>query len=333
MGINKTLLHLRVQRLDRPELVAYDRILRRYGGGCYLQTTEERENYWRIPFGVHVPSKIVDEKTEREKVLTFNFGNIGEVLVRKSTMRVMKATPLRSLGKHIQYRRTEIGQLVEKDLIKVIGDPRMHIQFSKLRHALYGLEPIHRTLVRLLQEDYPTYEESALVGQHYIEQTSLLLDIGYAEYTPSINDPEARLTATNKLKELYLRERSIEKTIDAVLGMILSEFYYDLQKGMRIFQFIPYVKASTGYYGNAIQFGKLLSISERRLKEITREYYRGVPITRRVSYAYPTIVSELVDAEILDYDGTYVTGREEIFNKLVDIRSELPVSEEPIILS
>jgi len=326
-------LHLRVQKLDRPELVAYDRVLRRYGAGCYLQETEEREDHWRVPFGVYVPSKILDEKTEREKILTFNFGNVGEVLIRKSTMRVMKATPLRSLGKKIQSRRTEIGRLVEQDLIKVIGNPKMHIQFSKLRHAFYGLQPIHRTLVRLLQEDYPTYDESAQIGQHYIEQISLLIDVGYAEYTPSINDPDARLIATNKLKELYMREGSNEKTIDAVLGIILSEFYYDLQKGMRIFQFIPYVKASTGYYGNAIQFGKLLSISEEQLKEITREYYRGLPITRRVSYAYPTIIGELVDAKILDYDGDYVTGREEIFNRLIDIRSDLPINEEPIVLS
>jgi hypothetical protein len=307
--------------------------LRRYGSGCYLQDLEEAEDHWKVPFGVNVISKVLDEKTETEKILTFNFGHIGEVLVRKSTMKVMKATPLRSLGKNIQNRRVEIGRLVEQDLIKVLGDPKTRIQFSKLRHALYGLEPIHRTLIRLLQEDYPTYEEFEQIGQHYIEQTNLLVDVGYAEYTPSNNDSAARLTATNKLKELYVRQRSVEKTIDAVLGMVLSEFYYDLQKGMRIFQFIPYVKASTGYYGNAIQFGKLVGITVDHLKQITREYYRGVPITRRVNYAYPTIVSELVDAEILDYDGNYITGREEIFNRLIDLRSELPINEEPIVLS
>ena len=328
-----TTLHLRVQKLDRPDLVAYDRILRRYGAGCYLHDTEEREDHWRVPFGVYVPSKIVDEKTEKERVLTFNFGNIGEVLIRKSTMRVMKATPLSSLGKNIQSRRIEIGRLVERDLIKVIGNPKMHIGFSKLKYAFYGLQPITRTLFRLLREDYPTYDECAQIGEHYPDQISLLVDIGYAQYTPSINDPSARLTATNKLNDLYMREGSIEKTIDAVLGMVLSEFYYDLRRGMRIFQFIPYVKASTGYYGNAIQFGKLLSISEEHLKQIIREYYRGVPITRRVSYAYPTILSELVDAKILDYDGDYITGRQDIFEKLVDMRTDLPIHEEPVVLS
>lgn len=333
MRADKSCFHLRVQKLDRPELVAFDRIMRRYGTGCYLQNTQEERDYWKIPFGVYVPSKIIDDKTETQKILTFNFGYVGEVLVRKETMKVMKATPLRSLEKNIQSKRREVVHLVERDLIKVIGKPKMHIEFSKLRHALYGLEPIHRTLVRLLGEDYPTYEESEAIGPHYIDQISLLLDVGYAEYEPSISNPLAKLVATNKLKELYRQEKSIEKTVDGVIGVILSEFYSDLQKGMRIFQFIPYVKASTGYYGNAIQFGQMLSMTQNRLKEATREYYRGTPLTRRVNYAYPTIIRELVNAKILDYDGDYITGRREIFDSLVDMRSDLPFNDEPITLS
>ena len=58
----KTSFHLRVQKLDKPELVAYDRIMRRYGTGCYLHEAEEFGDHWKIPFGVYVPSKIVDEK-------------------------------------------------------------------------------------------------------------------------------------------------------------------------------------------------------------------------------------------------------------------------------
>jgi hypothetical protein len=218
------------------------------------------------------------------------------------------------------------------NLIKIFGNEQVHIEFSRLRHALGGVEPITRTLVRLLQEGYPTYEESAEVGSHYTEQIRMLLDLGYAEYKPSVMDPNARLVATNKLKGIYMHEKTVDRTIDVVLGMVLSEFYYDLQKEMRIFQLVPYVKASTGYYSNAVQFGKLLRMSESRLKNVTREFYRGVPLTKRVNYGYSTIVSGLVDAKILDYDGDYITGREDIFNKLIDMRSELPINEEPVIL-
>ena len=332
MRKDKICFHLHVQKLDRPELVAFDRIARRYGEGCYLQKTQEEQDHWKIPFGAYIPSKIIDDKTESQKILTFNFSNVGEVTVRKSTMRVMKATALRSIEKNIQGKRRQIAQLVERDLINVIGKPNMHIEFSKLRHALNGLEPIHRTLVRLLEDNYPSYTELEEIGKHYINQTSLLIDIGYAEYEPSINDPKAVLVPTNKLKELYRQEKSLEKTVDGVFGVILSEFYSDLQMSMRIFQFIPYVKASTGYYGNAIQFGQLLSMTQDRLKEVTRDYYRGTPLTKRVNYSYPTIIRELVDAKILRFDGDYVTGRSEIFEKLVDVRSTLPIENEPLVL-
>ena len=332
MVSGRTQFTIRVQKLDRPELVAYDRILRRYGAGCYLQKTEETPDHYRVPFGVYVPSKMMDEKTEQRKTLTFNFGSIGEILIKKSTMKVMRSTPLRSLERNIVQKRRQIGQLVEHDLIKVFGNQQVHIEFSRLRHALSGLEPITRTLFRLLQEGYPTFEESAEVGTHYTEQIRMLLDLGYAEYKPPITDPRARLVATNKLTGLYIHEKTIDRTIDVVLGMVLSEFYYDLQKEMRVFQLIPYVKASTGYYSNAIQFGKLLSMSETCLKKVTREFYRGVPLTKRVNYGYSTIVSGLVDAKILDYDGDYITGREEIFDKLINMRSQLPINEEPVLL-
>lgn len=322
---------LRVKRIDRPELVAYDRILRHYGSGCYVQELQEREDHWKVPIGAYFPSKVVDEKTRRERILTFNLQNVGEILVKKSTMRVLKATPLSSLGRNILGRRVEIRNTVERDLIKVFGKPEMTIRFSQLKYALAGLQPIYRTINRLLLEDYPSYEELSSIysrsGQNYLEQVELLIDIGYAEYT---KQQPIKLVGTNKIKDLFSQEKDIGKTVDTLLGMVLSEFYYDLRKGMRIAQFVPYVRASTSYYGDAIQFGKLISISEGRLYENMKEYYRGAPLPARVRYAYPTMVRELVDAQILDYNGDYITGRDNIFEKLIDIRDKLPITEEPI---
>lgn len=320
---------LKVKKLNSPELVAYDRILRRYGAGCYPQESQEREDHWKVPVGAYVPSRVVDEKTNRERILTFNLRNVGEILIRKSTMRVLKATPLRSLGKNILGKRAEIRDIVEQDLIKIFGKPQVNIRFSQLKYAFTGLQPIYRTLDRLLSGDYPSYEELSSSGQHYLEHVELLADIGYAKYSER---RPTKLVATNKLKELFSQQESTERVTDIVLGMILSEFYYHLRKGMRVAQFVPYVRASTAYYGDAIQFGKLISISEGRLRENVKEYYKGAPLPPRVRYFYPTMIRELVDAQILDYDREYVTGRENIFAKLVDIRHKLPMNEEPLSL-
>ena len=99
---------VRVQRLDKPELVAYDRILKHYGTGCYPQTPQERKDHWEVPVGAFFQSKIVNEKTNRERILTFDLQNVGEILVKKSTMRVKRATSLRTLGKNILKERIKI---------------------------------------------------------------------------------------------------------------------------------------------------------------------------------------------------------------------------------
>jgi len=322
-------MKLRVQKVDSPELVAYERVLKHYGASCYLQTIEEHEDYWKVFVGAYFQSKVVDEKTEKEQILTFNLPNVGEVLVKKSTMRVLFATPLSSLNKNILRKKAEIRQAVERDLIKLFGKPELNFQFCKIKYGLVGLQPIYRTLTRLLLEDYPSYEQLAESGQHYLEQVDLLVRTGYAEYTKSY---PVRLVSTNKTNELYSQLKSIERTIDVVFGLILSEFYYELQKGMRIAQFVPYVRVSTAYYGDAIQFGKLISISETRLRDNVKEYYRGVPLPPRVRYAYPTMIRELVDAQILRYDGNYITGREDVLEELLYIRTELPMGEEPFSL-
>ena len=319
---------LRVQRLDKPELVAYNRILKRYGAGCYAQEIQEREEHWRVPIGVYLPSKVINEKTNTTRILTFNLQNVGEILVKKSTLRVERATRLRTLTKNIAEKKAEVRHLVEKDLIEVFGKPEMNLKFSALRFSLTGLQPIYRTLHRLLLEDYPSYDELLSIGRHYPDQVDLIKGIGYAKY-----EETNVLLPTNKLKELFSRENgNIERTVDIVLGLVLSTFYYDLRKSMRIAQFVPYVRASTAYYGDAIQFGKLISISETRLRLNAEDYYRGSPLPPSVRYAYPTMVKELVNARILDYDGSYITGTEAIFEELIGIRNELPVSEEPFYL-
>jgi hypothetical protein len=317
-------IRLRVQKLDRPQLVAHDRILRRYGANCYPQSVEDRYDHWKVPIGAYLQSRICDEKKEKERIFTFNFQNVGEILVRKSTMRILSATSLRSLGKSIFKKKAEVRKTVEQDLIKIFGKKEIGIRFHQLRFAFAGLQPIYRTIGHLLQEDYPTYDEMSRIGENYLEQVELLVGIGYAEYTEQ--EPR-KLVATNKLKELFIQNPNQEETIDSILGLVLSEYYYDLRKGRRIAQFIPYVRASTAYYGDAIQFGELIRIKEERLRYIVRDYYRGAPLPLKLRYAYPTLLRELVDAQILDYEDDYIVGRPNIFERLIDIRNQLPVSE------
>jgi len=314
------------KKLDNPYLVAYNRILKHFGAGCYPGDPQERGNYWAVPIEAFTPHRVVDEKTNRERILTFHLSNVGELLVKKSTMAIENAPSLRSIGKMIIEKRAEIRRIVEKDLIKVLGDPQLKIKFGVMKFAVFGLQPIYRSVNNLLLEKYPTQLELEEIGLHYLDQVSLIVNLGYAEYT---DEQPSKLVPTNKLLELYRRTGEVIETAEAMLGIVLANYYDYLLQSMRIIHFVPYVRASTSYYGDAVQFGELISITEKHLRDNIRSYYSNVSIPTRARFGYSTIIKELVDANVLRYEGDFITGRDEIFNRLVDIRSALPISEEP----
>jgi hypothetical protein len=72
----------------------------------------------------------------------------------------------------------------------------------------------------------------------------------------------------------------------------------------------------------------MIHVTENSLLERMRRYY-GIPSfpSPKARFGYPTIIRELLNAEILCSKDNYITGRDEIFEGLVHIRDELPMSE------
>jgi hypothetical protein len=59
-----------------------------------------------------------------------------------------------------------------------------------------------------------------------------------------------------------------------------------------------------------------------------RKYYRLPPhLSQKARFGYPTMIRELLDAEVLCSDGDFITGRQDIFDELSHIRDDLPMSE------
>jgi hypothetical protein len=120
------------------------------------------------------------------------------------------------------------------------------------------------------------------------------------------------------------------RTAEAIIGLVLAKHYDYLYQTKRIIHFVPYVRASATYYTEAIQFGSLIRITEDRLLGSIQKYYK-VPSypTPKARFGYPTTIRELLEAEILCSEGDFITGRNEIFEGLVHIRNEVPMSEPP----
>lgn len=316
---------LRVTKLDNPSSVAYMRILKHYGAGCYPKKPFDRGEYWSVPIEAYTPKRIVDEKTGRERLLTFHIDNVAEIHVEKKTLKILYAPTQKSVKSSILFKRAEIRRLVERDLIKVLGNPRLRVKFGKMKFALFGLQPIYRTIISLLDEQFPTYAQLEKMG--YVDLVNLIVDLGYASFSLH---PQRRLIPTNRLNELYSQMKSDVATAEAFLGLMLANYYEYLAKTLRIIHFVPYVRVSTSYYGNAVEYGELIRVTEERLRRNIREYYRGLPPpTVKKRFGVPTLVKELVEADVLGYEGVYITGRQEIFDELIQRREELPITEEP----
>lgn len=319
-------LRIEVQKLDTPYKVAFNRIMRYYGAGCFPQDTEDAGNLWKVPIGVHYPSSVVDQKTDTERIFTFHFNNIGEFLLEKSTLKVKSRPSLKDITQSVREKRKELSRRVEKDFIKIIGEPKLGVKFGVMKYAHLGIQPIYRTLTRLLEtpEKYPL--RSWVEQIDYGDLVNLIVDIGYAEYSE-----DERLTPTNELKELLAEMKGdLARTAESIIGLVLAKHYEYLYRTRRIIHFVPYVRTSTTYYTEAIQYGSLIHVTEGSLLERMRKYYR-VPSSPspKARFGYPTIIRELLNAEILCSKGDYITGRDEIFEGLIHIRDELPMSEPP----
>jgi len=311
-----------VNKLDNPYLVAYDRILRRYGSGCMPKEPIDAGEYWRVPIEAYVPKHIIDEKTNREKILTFQLSNIGDIYVQKDTLKIINAPKIKEIRQAIIDKKAFIRNSVERDLVKVLGDPKLKVKFGKMKFAFFGLQPIYRTIINLLDETYTPLDDIKKIK--YFDLIELIIKLDYASISQ-----DNKLVTTNKLDELYTLMGSSVATAEAFLGIMLANYYEYLSQTLRIIHFVPYIRVSTSYFAQAIEFGDRIRMSIDNLKLKTREYYKKMPsYTIKRRYGIPTLVTELIEADVFEYEGDFIKGRGEIYDKLSYLRNTMPITED-----
>jgi len=319
-------LRIEVQELDTPRKVVFNKIMQSYGAGCFPQKTEDIGEFYRVPIGVHFPSSVIDQKTNTERIFTFHFNNVGEFLVKKRSLKIESRPSQSFILNSIREKRKDVRDTVEKDLIKIIGNPKLGVRFDVLKYAHLGVQPIYRTITKLLETrgKYPPRSEVESIG--YTDLVRLIIDIGYVEY-----NEEQRLTPTNKLKDLFAQSNGDAlRTAESIIGLVLAEHYDYLYQTRRIIHFVPYVRASTAYYTEALQFGGLIHLTETRLLESVQKYYKvAARPSRKARFGHATLIRELLDANILCSEDNFITGRADILDGLMHIREDMPMSEPP----
>jgi hypothetical protein len=301
------------RKLAEPKAVALRLLLWRFGTGCYPGKVEERKDDWIVPIEVYQPTRILDEKTGDEKTLTYHLPDVGTLRLRKSDLRLLGVSGAGTVRMMVRLKRAEYKRSVEHDLVKAARR-----KWGFCRRALQHMEPTYRAVGNLLREIHPTVEELEHMG--YLEQIQLLEDLGYADIV------EGRLDGTPKLNDLLRACRNdVETTAKTLVGLVIGDFYEHLTSDLRLNSFIPYVRIGASYYGDSVDFGKLIAISRDKLKRNLIEFYAGAP---KVRFGLDVTIDECLDSGILHSEGQRIVGDPDIFNELLDVRQGLPLAED-----
>lgn len=309
-------LSVYTKKITDPRTAAMSVLLARYGNGCLPGRIADLGNFWHVPIDVYMPTKILNEESAQEKLLTYHLPNVGSMEFAKSTLRLLNATHPSSLRKNIRLKRAEYKRSVEFDLVKAAKQ-----RWAFGRRSLQHMEPIFRTVTNLLREIHPTRLE--LEAMNYVDQVQLLIDMDYAQFTA-----ENRLDATPKLLELRNSElcrNEIELTAKTCVGLVISEFYEHLTEDLRLNSFVPYVRTATAYYGDSVDYGDLIPMSRDRLKKNLVEFYAGAP---KVRFGLDVTIDETLSTGIIHKRGNSILGDKEIFDNLLEVRKTLPITED-----
>jgi hypothetical protein len=303
-----------VKALDNPASIAYERMFGRYGTNCSLGQISDEGQSWIANFDVNVPVEVRDDKRDRHKIFSINVEDVGKIRIRKEDMKVVEAPSLLTVEKKIHDHRVNLRKAVEIDLLKIA-----HSRFGQIDAARISLSPIYTTLTNILQQKYPGRE--SILRSGYMPQVQLLEELGYVKRQMDLFAP------SDKLVELRRQTDSDATAIGKVLGLVLAEKFDFLVDNLRITQFLPFVRLSTTYYSEAVQFGELISVSEDSLRDSYFEYYRTASEKRLLRYA--PIIDELVKVEILSYDGDFISGEQSLLAQLRDdLAGQLPQSRD-----
>ena len=167
----------------------------------------------------------------------------------------------------------------------------------------------------------------ALVKEDHWKFAKLLIEEDYIKID---EERSGYLIPTNKLtgtwEELYRKEKmpsGLHTIAERVVGKVFANRYGEIKTDLHINPPIAYVDTTKVYYIDAIRFGENIPISEN---ELFFEYQKiGARAFRsQISLqGFRTLLSELVAVELLDKKGNYVTGRERIFDNLMEYRDEV----------
>ena len=280
----------------------------------------EEEELWKVPLQAIVPRRVT-KRDHETKVFIYYLDDVGHFLYEKTdkTFVLISSPSSSEIEREIAQRFSNLTECIEREILK-----EGQMNWGKLNWIKTFLRPMYSIVINILSRKKMPID--TLVKEDHWKFAKLLIEEKYIKIDKERPD---YLIPTNKLtgtwEELYSKEKTsgVLTIAELVVGKVFANRYDEIKTDLHINPPIAYVDTTKVYYVDAIRFGENIPISE---DELFFEYQKIGARTFRPEIAllgFRTLLSELVAAELLDRKGNYVTGRQRIFDNLIEYRDEV----------
>jgi len=307
-----------VNELDTPEAFVIKHIARKIGlnirVGKAIFNHETKE--WSVPLKAIVPT-ILQLNDFQNRTFTYRFENIGDaIVVKDKEFQLIDFPKSDDIEENLKIQFEDITQKIESKLLKV-GKQK----WGRLSLVKVFLRPLYNIINAIIKDGYMPF--SIIKENRQEEYFNLLKRQDFVEFDPN-DDHFIRPTniLTGLHKEITIKDNRFDTNLlaEEVVGIVFSNEYRFIHSKMKNRTPSVYVDTTKTYYLNAVRIGAPITMDTNQLLSKFKIFSHS----RRTSYNFNTIISELVSAKLLSKDSQEnVTADKEVFQELLPLRKEI----------
>lgn len=267
-----------------------------------------------ILLGASIMDIIDDSKTD-ERILRFaRFDSISAAEIRKEQTAYRVILPYTDeIAKEVLNRQSKLIGNVEKTLLSDI-----YSKLAQITQIQNSLNPIGTILNDLRINNESSIEKLTRDRdeKRVVKYLEFLKSINLVELDNGKIDQGAQFMEFNK----QLKNKSLKELYDRLLTYVLQTGTDYLRDYLNLTSLTTYIRWTTSYYLPSSEVGNLLSFSHNALMQNRSNIYRERYLSEVKASSQ---ITNLVHADILEEDGKYLVGKENILKNTESVVHKL----------
>lgn len=290
-------------------------ILQKYGNLVYTgqPSFDDKTRTWIVNLQSDYPRLIQDDRSPNERIVKFlSMKNLGTIRFSEE-LKPLDATSRDDCIRNLNTFLKMWQERAERIIVTASSD-----QLARIGETQWVLAPVRMIVSNLLQKE--TIYDDEIERESPIKEQKLENYLKLLESLDLVRRVDNGYTHGNLFTTLLEKlKNNIMDFKTAILSCIIRERYSMLREVFDISQLETFVHVDSCYYKPALEAEKIL-----HLKRDTIINYYVVLYGRKSPIRLTYILDELVGANALKYSDKYYYGNQELFDKMLNMKNELP---------